>query len=101
MLYHDFFKVVDEILNDKKTYINIPHNILYLAGWVFELIEKKFRNFDPPVIKSSVHVAKMQRKFDNQKLVKMGFKFRDPVSSIADTVNWLIENKLKNLNQDN
>ena len=91
MLLEEFFRLVDNAAGQNKYYFRIPYPVLDMAGWVFEKVETIVPGFDPPVVRSSVHVARMMRQFDRKKLIGLGFRYRSGRETISDTVRWLIE----------
>ncbi len=91
MLLEEFYRLVDKAAGQKKYYIRVPYSILNIAGWVFEHVENIVPGFDPPVVRSSVHVARMMREFNRRKLIELGFAYRNDLDTISDTVKWLMK----------
>jgi dihydroflavonol-4-reductase len=91
MLLEEFFRLIDKATGQKKYYFRVPYSILNIAGWCFERLETIVPGFDPPVVRSSVHVARMMRRFNRKKLIELGFVYRDERQTVTDTVNWLMK----------
>lgn len=89
----EFFLMIDKAANQKKLYINIPYLPLKFAGLGFEMIEMISPTFEPPIVSSSVEVAKMMTEYSGDKIHRMGFNYRRVDETITDTVNWFSNNQ--------
>lgn len=91
MLLGEFFRMIDRAAGQNKYYITAPYPLLKIAGWGFELLETILPSFEPPVVRSSVKVARLMAEFSGDKLRHLGFVYRDARQTVADTVQWFLE----------
>lgn len=88
----DFFRSIDRISGQNKLHVPIPYLPLKAAGYTFELIEKIFPRFDPPIVSSGADIAHLMIRFSGEKLKRMGFRYRDIEITFNDTVRWFMDN---------
>lgn len=104
LLLKEFFTKIDKAAHQKKIYISVPYLPMKIAGWGFEMVETIFPAFDPPIVSSGAEIAKMMTEYSGDKIHRMGFNYRAVDKTIADTVNWFLNNqrlfgkKLNNFN---
>jgi dihydroflavonol-4-reductase len=91
MPFEEYFHLVDKAAGQHKYYFRVPYTMLSIAGWFFEHLETIVPRFDPPVVRSSVHVARMMREFNRKKLIELGFVYRHYLDTISDAVKWLMK----------
>ena len=86
----DFYGLIDELSNQKKIYIRVPHDCLELAGRAFEILEKIYPKFDPPITPSGVNTVRLMTSFSGDKMRRMGFVYRSPRETLQDAVQWFL-----------
>ena len=84
-----FIKEIHSILQVKRPIVFMPYSPTFCAAAGFELLEKCIPAMKAPVIRSSMYYAKLNPSFDGSKITKLGFSYRDPHTTLKETVRWL------------
>jgi len=87
-----FIKRVHETAGISRPIVPIPIPLAYLTAVFFEGMEFLKPDITIPIVRSSVHIAKLKPIFDGSRVTKIGFTYTDPEETLKETVKWLLEN---------
>ena len=81
----ELIKICEEIQNQKKIKIYLPLIIINFISLLFEFLGKYFKIKNIPLNRSSYHFAKLNCKFEGNKIEEKGFNY----TALNSTINKL------------
>lgn len=90
-----FFNMVEEASGVPPPHVHLPHRLAWILAKTTEEIDRLFPWRKSPLLPDPV-VIEMARKFWNVRsryaLTDLGYSTRNPSQTLADTVQWLLDN---------